>query len=272
MTLRELNLNNSQCLRKILNVSGLQNLETISFQHCKNLIQIHDSIGLLSKLKILDAEGCSKLKSFPPLKLTSLEQLQLSFCESLKWFPEILGQMMNIKVIVLKGTSIKEFPFSFRYLTGLHTLGIWGSGMLRLPGNIYMMPNLSEVYVQGFQLLPIQHDELNSTVFSNVQKLRLIKCNLPNELLSTLLMWFANVKYLNLLGSNFTILPECLKDCHYLSSLNMNCCKYLQEIQGIPASLKHVSALRCESLTSSSRIMLLNQVFFIVFVFILHSI
>lgn len=260
MNLRELNLNNSQWLRQILDVSGLQNLEKISFQRCKNLIQIHDSIGLLSKLKILDAEGCSKLKSFPPMKLTSLEKLELSFCESLKWFPEILGQMKNIKVIVLKGTSIEEFPLSFRNLTGLHKLRIWGSRMLRLQGSILMMPNLSEVYVQDCQLLPIQSDEMNSTVFSNVQKFRLIKCHLPDELLTTLFMWFANLKYLSLMGSHFTILPECLKECHYLSMLNMNCCKYLQEIQGIPASLKHVFALRCESLTSSSRSMLLNQV------------
>ncbi|MCH83214.1 disease resistance protein, partial [Trifolium medium] len=80
-----------------------------------------------------DTQCCSKLNSFPPMKLTSLEQLELSFCESLKWFPEILGQMKNTKIIVLKGTVIEEFPFSFQNLTGLHTLGIWGSGMLRLP-------------------------------------------------------------------------------------------------------------------------------------------
>ncbi|PNX75125.1 disease resistance protein (TIR-NBS-LRR class), partial [Trifolium pratense] len=103
-----------------------------------------------------NTQRCSKLKSFPPMKLTSLEQLELSFCESLELFPEILGQMKNIERIVLKGTSIEEFPLSFQNLTGLHTLRIWGSGMLRLP------------------------------------ELWLIKCNLPDELLPTLLMWFAN--------------------------------------------------------------------------------
>jgi Leucine-rich repeat (LRR) protein len=207
------------------------------------------------------------------MKLTLLEQLELSFCKSLKLFPEILGPMKNMEIIVLKGTSIKEFPLSFQNLTGLCKLGIWGSEKIRLPGSILMMPNLSDIYAQGCQLLPIQNYELNSMVFSNVQKLRLIKCDLPDELLPTLLTWVANVKYLNLLGSNFTILPECLKECRYLSSLILNCCKYLREIQGIPPSLTHVSALRCESLTSSSISMLLNQVlFFIVFVFKLHSI
>ncbi|CAJ2667219.1 unnamed protein product [Trifolium pratense] len=264
VNLTELNLNKSQCLRQITNVSGLHNLENLSFRHCKNLITIHDSIGLLSKLKILDAEGCSKLKSFPPMKLTSLEQLELSFCESLELFPEILGQMKNIERIILKGTSIEEFPLSFQNLTGLHTLRIWGSGMLRLPGNILLMPSLSDIYAQGCQLLPIQNDELNSIVFSNVQELWLIKCNLPDELLPTLLMWFANVPKLRLinckiLGSNFKILPECIEESLLLSSLIMNCCKYLREVKGIPQNLKYMSALCCESLASSSRSMLQNQ-------------
>jgi Leucine-rich repeat (LRR) protein len=258
MNLRELNLNNCLHLRHILNVSGLQNLEKFSFQNCKSLITIHDSIGLLSKLKILDAKGCSKLKSFPPMKLISLEQLELSFCESLKWFPEILGPMKNMERIVLKGTSIEEFPLSFQNLTGLRTLGIWGSGKIRLPSSILLMPNLSSIYAQGCQLLPIQ----NSMMFSNVQKLRLIKCNIPDEFLPTLFMSFANVEYINLLGSNFTILPECLKECRVLTSLILNCCKYLREIKAIPPSLKYMSALRCESLTSASRSMLLNQVTF----------
>ncbi|KAK2367533.1 TMV resistance protein N [Trifolium repens] len=260
VNLREINLNNSQCLRQILNVSGLQNLEKFSFRDCKNLISIHDSIGLLSKLKILDVAGCSKLKKFPPLKLTSLKLLELSFCNSLKLFPEILGQMKNIGRIILKRTSFEEFPLSFQNLTGLHTLRIWGNGKLRLPGSILLMPSLTDIYAQGCQLLPIQNDELNSMAFSNVKELWLIKCNLPDELLSALLIWFANVQKLrlikcNLLRSNFTIIPACLRECRLLGSLILNCCKYLPEIKGFPPTLHCEN----ESLSSSSRSMLLNQ-------------
>jgi hypothetical protein len=168
--------------------------------------------------------------------------------------------MKNIGRIILKRTSFEEFPLSFQNLTGLHTLRIWGSGMLRLPGSILLMPSLSDIYVQGCQLLPIQNDELNSMAFSNVKELWLIKCNLPDELLSTLLIWFANVQKLrlikcNLLGSNLTIIPACLRECPLLGSLILNCCKYLREVKGIPPNLKYISALHCESLTSSSRSM-----------------
>jgi hypothetical protein len=49
-------------------------------------------------------------------------------------------------------------------------------------------------------------------------------------------------------------------ECPLLGSLILNFCKYLREIKGIPPTL------RCEneSLTSSSRSMLLNKVFFLV--------
>jgi hypothetical protein len=85
-----LRFDNCNYLTDIPNISNLPNLEKISFKNCKNLITIHDSIGFLSKLQILNAEGCDKLLSFPPLKLISLVELKLSDCTSLTSFPEIL--------------------------------------------------------------------------------------------------------------------------------------------------------------------------------------
>lgn len=109
MSMRVLNLDKCKCLTQIPDVSGLPNLEKLSFQHCQNLTTIHSSIGFLYKLKILSAFGCTKLVSFPPIKLTSLEKLKLSYCINLKSFPEILGKMGNITKLRLQGTMIKEF-------------------------------------------------------------------------------------------------------------------------------------------------------------------
>lgn len=99
VNMRELNLDNCSCLRHILDVSGLSNLEKFSFKNCRNLTKVHKSIGFLNKLEILNTEGCCKLKSFPPLELPSLRKLELSFCTHLKNFPEILGQMKNINIL-----------------------------------------------------------------------------------------------------------------------------------------------------------------------------
>ncbi|KAL2967719.1 hypothetical protein AAZX31_16G190500 [Glycine max] len=103
-------LNFDQCefLTKIPDVSDLPNLKELSFKKCESLVAVDDSIGFLNKLKKLSAYGCRKLTSFPPLNLTSLETLELSHCSSLEYFPEILGEMENIKHLFLYGLHIKE--------------------------------------------------------------------------------------------------------------------------------------------------------------------
>ncbi|KAG4926824.1 hypothetical protein JHK85_053310 [Glycine max] len=85
-------------------VSCIPHLENLSFMECDNLFAIHQSVGLLKKLRILDAEGCLRLKYFTPIKLTSLEQLKLGYCHSLESFPEILGKMENITDLDLRET------------------------------------------------------------------------------------------------------------------------------------------------------------------------
>jgi Leucine-rich repeat (LRR) protein len=160
------------------------------------------------------------------------------------------------------GTSIEELPFSFRNLTGLHSLQVEARRILRLSSSIIMMQKLLWITIEGGLLLPNQNVKLNSTPSSNVRQLRLKRCNLSEEFLAMLLMWFANVEYLNLSRSNFTILPECIRDCHFLRRLHLDDCKFLREIRGVPPNLKRLSALGCKSLTSSCRSMLLNKVFF----------
>jgi len=92
--LTSLNFDDCKLLTRIPDVS-------VSFEWCESLTAVHDSVGFMTKLKILSAEGCSKLTSFPSLHLTSLERLELSYCSSLENFPEILGNMKNIKRLEL---------------------------------------------------------------------------------------------------------------------------------------------------------------------------
>ena len=82
-----MNFDECKCLTEISDVSGFPNLEELSFKYCDNLVTVHESVGFHDKLKTLKAYGCEKLRSFPPIKLTSLEQLDLSSCSSLESFP-----------------------------------------------------------------------------------------------------------------------------------------------------------------------------------------
>jgi Leucine-rich repeat (LRR) protein len=264
--LKVLNFQDSEYLTHIPDVSGLSNLKELSMKNCKNLLTIHNSVGRLNKLKDLNAKGCSKLESFPPLQLASLEKFQLSGCESLKSFPEILVEMQNIMVIQLKETGIEEFPLSFQNLSGLSFLEVDGNQLHRLSSSILMMPNLRSVDASYCQLLlPKQNDKLCSEMSSKIETLELFNSNLSDESLPIFFRLFANVAILDLSNSYFTILPECLRECDFLYKLCLDYCKYLREIRGIPQSLKYFSAQSCFSLTSSTRSILMDKVFFCLF-------
>ncbi|XP_024634167.1 disease resistance-like protein DSC2 [Medicago truncatula] len=123
-----------------------------------------------------------------------------------------------------------------------------------------MMPNLSKIYATDCRLLLPKHkDILSSTVASNVEDLILSNNNLSDECVRAVLTLCANVKYLYLSDNNIKVIPECLNECHHLSCLRLEDCKSLEEIRGFPPNLKRFSAMRCESLTSSCRRMLLSQ-------------
>jgi len=272
VNMTSLNFDECRYLKQIPDVSCLTHLENLSFRWCPKLFSLHCSVGFLEKLKILHAEGCSRLKSFPPIKLTSLEQLKLRYCQSLKNFPEILGKMENIRELDLKETPIKKFPLSFRNLTRLQKLHLClrvkvkKNGCDGLPlSSICMMPELVDIAASGSGggLFPEANEgaeKVSSILSTNVQHLQLRCCNLTDEFFSILLPWFANIKNLDLSRNNFTVIPECIKECHFLTRLNLNFCERLREIRGIPPALKYFSAIDCLSLTSSCRSMLLNQV------------
>ncbi|XP_024641875.1 probable WRKY transcription factor 19 [Medicago truncatula] len=147
MNLRILTFDCSDYLTHIPDVSGLPELIRLSFQNCKNLTTIHNSVGYLYKLEILDATMCRKLKSFPPLCLPSLKKLELHFCRSLKSFPELLCKMSNIKEIWLCDTSIEEMPFSFKNLNELQKLVIMDKNFKILPKCLSECHYLEHLYL-----------------------------------------------------------------------------------------------------------------------------
>jgi len=262
--LTELNFDNCQLLTRMPDVSDLPNLEKLSFDLCKSLIAVDDSIGFLNKLKILKARGCTKLRRFPPLNLPSLEKLKLSYCSSLENFPEILGNMGNIEKLKLSQLPmIKELPVSFQNLTGLHRLFV-ACDFIRL-NSLALTPSLTDFEAYGCKewkwVNPKDGEEVGSTVSSNILEFSLTACNLNDDFFSAGFTQLGTVKNLNLSRSNITFLPGCIKEFHCLNYLNVNRCKRLQEIRGLPPNLKRLRAIKCTSLTSSASSMLLNQVF-----------
>ncbi|KAL2967731.1 hypothetical protein AAZX31_16G191500 [Glycine max] len=251
-------------LTQIPDVSDLPNLRELSFGYCESLVAVDDSIGFLNKLKKLSADGCRKLTSFPPLKLTFLEILEISECSSLEYFPEILGEMKNIERLDLHDLPIKELPFSFQNLIGLQQLSLRSCGIVQLRCSLATMPNLFKFHIGNcnrWQWVESEEGEekVGSIPSSKAHMFSVINCNLCDDFFLTGSRRFTHVKHLYLSGNNFTILPEFFKELQFLVSLDVSDCEHLQEIRGLPPNLKYLEARNCASLTSSSKSMLLNQ-------------
>ncbi|XP_061342616.1 TMV resistance protein N-like [Gastrolobium bilobum] len=127
-----------------------------------------------------------------------------------------------------------------------------------IPSSIVNMQELAVIWGFDWELGSLR--EVGSMVSSsNVECLFLLDCNVSDEFLAIGLTWFAKVKKLYLPRNNLTIIPECIKECRLLTTLNMDYCKSLREIGGIPPKLRRFSARYCSSLTSESISKLTDQ-------------
>ncbi|KEH26886.1 putative TIR domain, winged helix-turn-helix DNA-binding domain-containing protein [Medicago truncatula] len=110
--IRVLSFDHHKSLTRIPDISGLVNLEELSFQDCVNLITVDDSVGFLGNLKTLRAMRCIKLRSIPPLKLASLEELDLSQCSCLESFPPVVdGLVDKLKTMTVRScVKLRSIP------------------------------------------------------------------------------------------------------------------------------------------------------------------
>lgn len=102
---------NCKYLTEIPDVSTIPNLETLNFEGCTSLIEIHHSIGFLQKLVFLSFAFCSNLESLPScFKLRSLQCLYLHGCTKLEELPKTMEHMACLEELHLSETAIKELP------------------------------------------------------------------------------------------------------------------------------------------------------------------
>ncbi|XP_042965012.1 disease resistance protein RUN1-like isoform X2 [Carya illinoinensis] len=148
--LTDMDLRYCKFLTKISDLSSSPNLEKLNLGHCKNLVEVHHSVGFLDMLLRFSVSGCCKLRILPKrFKLRSLRFFDLGYCSSLEDFPEIECEMGFLHELNLFGTSIKELPSSIENLKGLKTLYLYGTSIKELPSSIGNLPQLQQLYAAG---------------------------------------------------------------------------------------------------------------------------
>ncbi|KAL4634353.1 hypothetical protein ACB092_04G193700 [Castanea dentata] len=129
-TLIYMDFSNCKNITKVPDLSLIApNIKELNFGACTNLVEVHQSVGLLEELKFWDLTGCQNLRIIPRnLKLKSLKEFYFDGCESLEQGTEALfsstGYLIALQKLVLSFKNVKEVPSDISNLKNLRFLSI----------------------------------------------------------------------------------------------------------------------------------------------------
>ena len=244
--LEVLNLSHSHDLIRTLDFSRLPNLKKLILKDCTSLFEVHQSIGDLHKLVLVNLKGCKNLRSLPRslYKLKSLETLILSDCSNIDNLAYDLGEMECLTTLRMDNTAIRTVPSTINRLKNLKHLSLrgckgsqpktWSSYFLSLisPSKISKSVNILLDSVQGL---------------SSLKELCLSDCDLLDDTIPKGLWSLCALQFLDLQGNKFHALPS-LGGLSRLHRLILDNNKELQSILDLPTSLNSLHARNCMAL------------------------
>ncbi|PRQ22171.1 putative leucine-rich repeat domain, L domain-containing protein [Rosa chinensis] len=149
--LKFIKLCHSQNIVETPDLAGIQNLESLDLEGCKSLVRIHQSLGFLKKLIVLNLKDYKSLENLPGrIEMESLQTLILSNCSKIKKIPEFDGNMERLSVLDLDETAIEELPVSIGRLSGLVSLNLSNcTNLVRLPSTINNLKFVKNLNLSG---------------------------------------------------------------------------------------------------------------------------
>lgn len=255
--LKHINLERCQSITRLPDLCA-PNLETLRISYCENLIEIHDSIGLLDKLECWFLSHCTKLQILPStLKLN--KSFLLRYCPRVEKFPNVHPEMKCLQGLAVYDNNIREWPLSLRYLTeGIIELEIREREnpfrkYLCSTNKLQLLPGLDTPFVNGFYIILKSNGNLLLECYGEIL-IDLDFC-MKND-------FFPALRYITIEDSNIVSIPECIFRLSRLEGIHIRNCKELREIQipRLPQSIRRVMIQNCPSLLPQSSSRLLNQV------------
>ncbi|KAI9081640.1 hypothetical protein K1719_036376 [Acacia pycnantha] len=119
--LKTLNLSHSSYLTQTPDFTKLPNLEMLVLKDCPSLMLVHQSIGDLKRIHLVNFNDCKCLRALPRsmYKLKSLKTLVLSGCSLIDHLEEDIEQMESMTVLKADNTAITTIPKSLARLEAL---------------------------------------------------------------------------------------------------------------------------------------------------------
>ncbi|KAJ6885479.1 TMV resistance protein N-like [Populus alba x Populus x berolinensis] len=175
--LKVLDLRHSRDLIRTPDFSGLPALEKLILEDCIRLVQIHNSIGDLQKLLILNLRNCTSLMELPEemSRLNSLQELVIGGCSNLDILNMELEHhqgrsLLQSDGIVASASYITSLPLklffpsrfsarkmlrftSFSLARSLESLDLSGTPIRFLPKSIKDLGLLRELYLRNCKML-----------------------------------------------------------------------------------------------------------------------
>lgn len=149
--LRIINLSHSKFLRGIPDLSTAPKLERLCLGNSTSLVEIHESVGHLTRLVTLNLEFCSNLRTCPKnLVSKPFTTLKFQGCLKLHYFPNVLVEMRHLRSLNLCFTAVEELPSSIELLVSLRVLALsFCKRLTYIPTNIYKLLNLRQLNLRG---------------------------------------------------------------------------------------------------------------------------
>ncbi|KAJ6974589.1 disease resistance protein RPV1-like [Populus alba x Populus x berolinensis] len=205
--LKILNLSNSK-FAKTPNFLDVFRLERLILEDCRNLAEVHQSVGHLKELVHLSLKGCCSLTNLPGsiCNLKSLETLDISMCSRLENLPEHLGVMESLTELIADETAIRQLPSSV--------------GQLKRLGNSLSLLRGLDLSYRG-----LSEGEISIDLGS-----------------------LSSLQELNLSGNKFFNLPSGIGLLPKLNYLLVKDCTNLLSVPELPSSLMELDAVNCSAL------------------------
>ena len=205
--LEVLNLSHSKYLIETPDFSGIPNLKQLILKDCPNLLKVHQSIGVLSYLTLLNLKDCTSLCNLPRniYKLKSLKSLILSGCSKIGLLEKDIVQIESLIILIAENTVVKQVPFSvvssrsigYLSLRGFETLSQSFSFSIIQSWMSSMMNPLS--YIHLFMDIEDNSRDDITPLLSSLTKLRsvLVQCDtefqLSKQVKTILVQYGANI-------------------------------------------------------------------------------
>ena len=254
-SLKDFNLSYCERLEKFPAICA-PNLESLNISFCKNLIDVHESVGDLHKLNFWSLRSCIKLEILPSrLQLRSLRVLDLNDCRRLEKFPDIHPEMKCLQLIMIN-SGIREWPSSLTHLTkGLFWLYLSNNENL---GNFLHSPNKLQLLEEIDIPTANSFDGFSVCGFLHLKDLYLNSCD--GDINELDFQYFPRLRHLTISNSNIISITQRISGLARLETIEIDNCKQLREIPTLPHSVRYVHVKKCPSLDPQSSSRLLIQV------------